>query len=432
VTAFLFLFTLLSGPSRADPPPVPPRELGFADAAVLALDDNADLQAIRSQEEALNARARQALAPNNPVLAYEKIDLPGPSPLSEPGSTSYSVSYTLGFPGKALSQSALLRHQAEAAARLSLGREIDILTALSDSYAALAANQKSAQVFAEEERRAEELQALLEKKLAAAQASQVDLLNAKVALAGLRQDILTNRHEQAKLVTAFLNLIHRSGSPDLRPRIPDEIPVPSLALGLEELRALMLRNAPALLAARKQVEASDAALAGAWLAPLPDLQLNAAMTIYKIPAAEALPGISRTYSMGIGVSLPIFYPFNELSGTHAARMDLSAAEAQAESQRLSSLAGLQDTFADLGAARQELENLASLVQPAAKSAYDLARLAYSLGRADYFVLNQARQAWIQAQKDVIARKLAAARLYDQLVDQVGCDFSNPEGPHACR
>jgi outer membrane protein TolC len=425
--------SLLITTASAAPDNEAPVRLTFPEAAKVALGANPDLLQLRYQEESQRYRARQSLAPNNPVFSYNKNDIPGLTLGETGGSNVYQIQWTLGFPGKALSQSAANRHQADALRQQSSAKEIDILVALSNNYVSLTSNDKLYLFLESEKRKAEQLVKLLEKKYAAAQAAQADLLNARVVVANLEHDILENRNDYQLLLTQFRNLLKKPGETRFEPLLPETIETPKLTKSYDELRDLMLRNRHQLKAADAQLSATNAALTSASLSPLPDFQLTTGLNIYNVPGASPLSsvGINRTYSLGIGIVVPIFFPFNELSGIQAATRDRDAAEAAADSQRIQAQADLQSAVTGFHSATRAIENYLNLVLPAAKASYDLTLTTYSLGKADYFILNEARKIWVQAQKDLLAKQVSAAQLYNQIVQQVGCDVTSSEGPDVC-
>lgn len=155
------------------------------------------------------------------------------------------------------------------------------------------------------------------------------------------------------------------------------------------------------------------------------------MNLYHLPSAQPVVGVSRDYTVGLALSVPIFFPLNELSGIHAALRDRDAAELQEEAQKTSAVGDLQLAYIKFEAAERQRANLERIVIPAAKASYDLTIKSYSMGRADYLRLNDTRSNWIQSQKDDLNLLLTSAQLYNQITQQVGCDFSRQEGPHAC-
>jgi len=409
-----------------------PAPLTYPEAAVLALRENPDLKSVRFQEESTRLRAAQAFAPNNPVFSLNQNNLPGLALFSDGASTNYSLSFTLGFPGKAAMQGASLSRQADATREQAASKEIEILSALSKNYLALAANEKTRAFLAEESARTDDMLALVEKKYSLGQASQVDVLNSRVIAAGIRQDILANENERKDLLTQFRTILRLGPKAEESPTVPLDIVVPAAHPDLTRLTELMLRNRHGLRSARHQVESAEALVTQSFLAPFPDFQLSAGVNIYHVPSAEPVTGVSHDYNVGVGIAIPLFYPFNELSGLRAARMDRSTAEAQLDAARNQALADLQTTFARLDSTGKEKLNLQNLVLPAAKAAYDLALKSFALGKADFVRLNDARSQWVKAQSDSIQKQLAHAQLHIDLTQQVGCDFSEGARFNACQ
>jgi len=193
----------------------------------------------------------------------------------------------------------------------------------------------------------------------------------------------------------------------------------------------MLRNNQAIAAASKTVASQTSLETSAMLQALPDLQLTAGVNSW-LPGGEPNPGLSRDYTIGVGVVIPIFFPFNELQGIHAARKNRDAAETQYTSQQLQAISGLQTAYASLKATLKDLDTSERLVVPAAKASFDLTLLTYGLGKADYLILNESRKAWHDASRDMITKRQNAAQFYNQLTSQMGCDITKTEGPNVCK
>lgn len=423
----VFAVLAFASSARADVP----HALSYDDAVRIALEDNVDLLALRDQEESFQHQAKQALAPNEPTFTFMKNDIPSFTLSKQAAQTVYQLNWTLGFPGKALSNSASIRHQSEAADEQAKNQEITIMTSLSNSYVSFATNQAFYQFLLDEQQKNKELVKLIEKKYAASQASKVDLLNAEVATQQIAQAILENRNDYEILLTQFRQLIRRPADRSLIPQVQEKIEIPVVKQSFDELIPIMLRNNHAVLGSQKTVDSQSALLTSASLQALPDFQLTAAVNDW-LPSGAPNPGITRDYTAGIAVVVPIFFPLNELQGVHAARSSLDAAQNQAASQQLQAVSGLQAAYTSLQATLRDLDTSEKLVVPAAKASFDLTLMTYGLGKADYFVLNESRKAWHDAERDMLTKRQAAAQFYNQLVAQMGCDIAQSEGTHACK
>lgn len=405
--------------------------LNYEDAVRIALNDNVDLLALRNQEESLKFQSKQALSPNEPTVSLQRVDIPGLSLTQRPAVTIYQLNWTLGFPGKALSNSASIRNLAVSTSEQARAQEITIMTSLSNSYVTFATNQSFYRFLLEEQQKDKDLERLIEKKFAASQASKVDLLNASVATQQIAQALVQNRNDYAVQLTQFRQIIRRPMDKTLLPRIPDNFVIPDIKRPFEELIPVMLKNNHAVAAAQSTLASQSALHTNAMLQALPDLQFTAGINQW-LPGPAPNPTTPRDYTLGLAIVVPIFYPFNELQGVHAAGKNLAAAENQLTSQQLQAISGLQTAYTSLKATLKDLEMSEKLVVPAAKASYDLTLLTYGLGKADYFMLNQSRRSWHDSLRDVFTKRQSAAQFYNQLIAQMGCDIARTEGPNVCK
>jgi outer membrane protein, heavy metal efflux system len=406
------------------------RYLSFEEAYQIALHENVDLLALREQAEGLKHQSKQALGPNEPVFSYSRVDSQSLGLTQTPAETQYQVAWTLGFPGKALSQSASVRHQSEATNEQALNQEINLLTTLSNSYVAFVTNDAFYKFLLEEQRKDKDLIKLLEKRYGASQAAKVDLLNAKVVTQQIAQSILQNRNDYDLQITQFRQIIKRPTDKTLFPRIPEKIVIPAVNKSFEDLVEMMNKNSHAIAQAQRQVDSTGSLLTNAKLQMLPDLQLTGSVNDW-LPASAPNQGTNQSYTIGVGIVVPIFFAFNELEGVHAAAHNNSAAEYQLTSQQLQGLSALQTAYTSLKATLKDLDASERLVVPAAKESYDLTLLTYGLGKSDYISLNQSRNAWHDAMRDMFTKRQNAAQFYNQLIAQVGCDISKTGGSNAC-
>lgn len=418
----------------AEAVPVDPAKnhlLTYDEAVEVALHENADLLALRSQEESLKYQARQAVAPNEPNFSVTRNDIPSLSLTQSPAQSVYSVSWTLGFPGKALSSSAAITHQSEAVSAQARAQEVNIMTSLSNNYVSFVTNEALYKFLLDEQQKNKDLIKLIEKRFAASQASKVDLLNAQVATHQVAQAILENRNDHEVLLTQFRQIIRRPSDKSLFPQVPEKAVIPPVTQSFDELVPVMLRNNQAIAAANRTLDSTAALSTNAMLQALPDFELSAGVNTW-LPTPAPNQGVTKDYTVGITVAVPIFFAFNELQGIHVARKNEDAAQYQLESQKLQAISALQTAYTSLKATLLDLDASEKLVVPAAKESFDLTLLTYGLGKADYLIVNQSRQAWHEASRDMLTKRQSAALLYNQLITQMGCDIAKTEGAHVCK
>lgn len=409
------------------------KELTVQEASSLALDSNLDLKSFRDQIYSLRYKAGQAMAPYNPTLTYTKNNVSGFAPLGFSPNDQTQVTWTVGFPGKAVANSNNLKFQSESVRQNALGKEIDIIVSLLGNYADHASNKVMREFLIEEIKKAEDLIKLQEKRYATGTGAQADILNSRVTLSLLKQSLLSNENDKILLSYTFLKILGVPDKADLSPKVTDDImKIPKTIPPLATLREYMLKYRPDLEGSRHDLAAAKSALTSAYLGAFPDFQLSAAMNTYPNPNAEAVPGQSRDYTFGVGVTLPIFYPLNDYANVRAANSDRDAAEHKKMSTEISDLSDLNTNYANFNLLTKTVEQMEHVVIPAAKASYDLALKGYSFGRLNFLTLNDARTTYVQTKRDYILNKLQYAKVYYGLFGTVGCDFTKKDGPHACQ
>lgn len=406
------------------------KEIPFEEAVRLLLTDHPDIVSLRAQEESTRYRSAQQLSPNNPTLNLQRNDVIGFSPFGNPASQQYNLTWTVGFPGKALYQSAATRRQSDALGEQAMAKESDLAGYLATLYFNYSVNQTLKDFLHDELDRSEQVLRVLERRYSLGQLSQVDLLNARTERAGLLQAILVNEEDAKLMLSRFLISLRRTQTQDWVPERMD-VSIPIVRKSLSQLKEAMLNNRPALKALDFTVSAAQASLNASRMQPFPDFTLMTGMNDFYVDAAKQNPGVSRDYTFGIGISVPLFFIFNEYNGMSAARADRTSAEAQRDSARLQAMTDLETQSVKLSSATRELANLEKLVLPAAKAAYELALKAYALSKVSYVQLNDSRKSYRAVQADRLQKLLNVSQLHIQLLQQVGCDLTKRSQWHEC-
>lgn len=406
------------------------KELDFVEATKMALENNNDLKSLRAQSSSFKYKSAQSMAPNSPSVAYQKNDISGFDPGAQASSETITLNYTLNFPGKSLNQSSSFKHQAESLREDSLAKEIELMSLLYVNMSSQYANEELIKVLTEEIKKSKDIIQIQEKKYSTGQVSQVDILNSRVTLAKIEQDLLTVRNEQSLLQNDFLNLLGRPEENYTAKKI--EFSTQNFKiLTVAELTEFMNKNKPALKSAQAQIESLKSSLNYASMQALPDFQFSAGVTQWNRPNAAPISGLTRDYNFGVSISIPLFFPMNELQGVNSAKADLQASEDKSKAVLAQATSDLINAHTSFQSSTTELDKMLKVVLPAAKASYQLTLSSYSMGKTDFLRLSESRSNYIQAQKDIITKKRSINQTYVQLLQIVGCDFERKEGPHAC-
>lgn len=422
---------ILSGAMWACPLLAHAATIAWSDAVARVATLHPDPQALESSASAIRARAAQALSPASPQVFVGRTDTDVAHPFTKTGGTAVGASLNFAFPGKAFVQRNNLRAQADALSSDAQSKRVELVTALANVYSDAAATHHLMGILREEIGRLETLQPIIEEQIRVGQGMETDALGTRVARANLEVELRETEANAAALDIQFRTLVQEpangSDTPRVNPHTLDTPPLPAL----DHLLALQNRAHPALAAIAAHTQSAHAALTSAKMAVLPDFSVSGQVNNFHDPAQSNLPGHQQTYSFNAGMSVPLFFPFNERAGMRAARHDVAAAMHQQQSIVHTLAGSLAADRAEYLALCDEIHRLTSIVIPAARENFGLIRTSYTLGKTDYLRLSDARVAWLQAEHVVVAKLQTRAAAYHRIIQDVGCDFHEVTSPISC-
>lgn len=310
----------------------PTRPLTFEEFLAVVVRSNPDYMAERPAVEiAAAARRAAGLLPDPELSAGFARD-----PEGEPGSYSLGVSQTILLGGKRRARIAVAEH-GNAAARAGLADfERSLLASAAEAFVDAAV---AGQVF-ERQRQSvatlERLVAINQERVRAGDLGELDLLQSRVELRQLQNELLAADAEQRSTLLHLAQLMGRHRSDTLY--VPAALPEGSPGdLRLDALIAGALEHRPDVVAARR---GADAARAGVRLARAELVgDMDVSVSLQRTRSVPGLPA-PRWGGAEFGVSLPA--PFmsvanrGELRAAHhaaeRAELQVRAAEARVESE----------------------------------------------------------------------------------------------------
>lgn len=359
------------------------------------------VSAAQRELEAQDGAIRQAGAFRNPELAASVEDT-----RSATRTTTTTLNIPLELGGKRVARvNAAQRARDLAQVELTHAKAQVRSSAIAAYFAVLAAQERSKLADNSADLAASGAQAV-SKRVAAGKVSpvdatraQVDQANAQLEAAEARAELTTARHALAALWGDAAPRFDRvAGDIDV---IPERAPLPELMSRLEE--------APALLAARTEVERRKALVDVERSKAAPDLTLSV--------GAKRDNELGRTQAIvGLSIPLPLFD--RNQGAVYEANKRADKAEDEFQTARQRVLADLQLAASQLSIARTSLQALKSTVLPAAQSAYDSASKGFEAGKFGFLDVIDAQRSLLQARArylSTLSNAYQAATAIDRLL-----------------
>jgi multidrug efflux system outer membrane protein len=397
-------------------------------AAARAANSDLRLAAARVQEaEALAREAGAAFTPE--VFAgagatrsrvSRETEPPGGAPIERTQIQALaSTSFEIDFWGR-------YARTAEAARANLLGArythavvDLTLAGAVAQSYFTLRALEAQLAVFDEAIRLRVESLAIARARLGAGLAGELDVYQALAALADAqvqrRETVRGRALVERQLATLTGRLDLRLPAQTLGP-ILFALPVPPAPPA--GLPSALLERRPDIRAAEQQLAAANALIGTARAALFPSISLTGALGGQSAELSDLLAGAARVWSLGFGLTLPIFD-----GGRRSARVE------QAEARRAQALAAYQGAvesgFREVADALVSIEQSAASEAElrarldAARSALELSTVRYESGYSAYLEVLDAQRTANDAELAFVRNRLARLAFSVDLMKALG-------------
>jgi TolC family type I secretion outer membrane protein len=247
-------------------------------------------------------------------------------------------------------------------------------------------------------------------------ATIADVLQSRTAVSQARLDVETT---EGTLQTTRGALALALGLPANLPYDVDSsaaaVPVAALSDSVEAIIATAVRDRPDLAAARADAEAARAAVGETRGALLPSLNFDAtAGRTY----ATSIPNGANSYSLSLGLSIPIFSGFSRQYDVRASQFDAEAAGARASSLRQQVVYQVFSAYYALQTAARRVRTAEDLIASAEQSnAVALGR--YRAGVGTVLDLLSAQSALASARAQRVDARLAWSVSLAQIAHDAG-------------
>jgi outer membrane protein, heavy metal efflux system len=362
-----------------------PEPLPLRDAIRIALSRNPHVLAAAASVDGARGRRWRALSPPPPALSAEYNFIPNGRPLSASGERTIALSQTIEFPAayplRGMQQSALLREGESSlvSTRSAIATEVKVLYAtvqalLLQRDLALE-NRALAEDFSKKTRvRADlgegtELEALTARMLAMQSENGVE--NAMMDLSAARGALLTALGVPVSDRDAAFSL-------------SDTMAYAPFPLRHAEVVDRVVQGAATIRAAESRASAASTALALAWTSLLPSFTATYAW--------QRQDGIPNLHGFAFGVSLPLWFAFDQRGQIEEAQAGRLAAAHEVDAVRNSVARDAAASLLELKKSERQVLLYRSDILPQALRVYSVAAASWEAGEISSLELLQARQA----------------------------------------
>jgi outer membrane protein TolC len=419
---FFFLGSITAVPSQA-------ARLALAEALDTAQRQSPEIQQAEAQYDSALEKVGFALAPAEPSLSLSLNDTTQPFGFGPAASKVIQVSQPIGFPGRALLNRSMFKELASASNAQLRALRLQVGVNVKAAYYGLQLARKNIELNSDTRLAYERISSVAKRRYESGAAAQVDYLNAQVALLSNSND-LSDLEASERQARAQMNVL-------LKRPVAAPLDVDPIAMAyhpkveLDEAIEQMLANRHEIAAARAAARAAERAYHLAWYQLLPDFQLTLGTTIYNnrfaspyssdadFVAAGSATWPTETYQVGVQITVPIWFLFNERHAIEGAARDRAAAERGLEIAFNQSKVALESAVDAIRSSEAKIERFERHILPMAEQSLNLALIDYSSGKIDFLTLAASAAARRQARLSYATAVVAYLTSYATYGELIG-------------
>jgi outer membrane protein TolC len=407
-------FVMWASAVNAETPPAAAPDFTLEEAVSLAVRDNANLQRMRSQWEAMQERPAQAGALNNPMFYYGGMDMASGGTWPNTDEKYYMVQQDLPWFGKRGLRKGIAIQDAEIMRLEWVAMTRDVVMQVKESYFDLVAVREVISILREEDAVMQRIATVAETQYATGERTQVDVLTAQTERTLLKQRLLDFQAQENTLQTKLNTLLNRKADRPFGVRPP---PLSEIGLNgtVETLLALAATNRPEVLATQAQVERYELERKLMARESVPDYKLGVE---YRDMGAD-----DDMVMFSIGVDLPIWRAKTRAGVREAEKMRESSQAAHANAEQISALE-VQDASFKLQTARRTLDLYRTELIPQAKARFNASEGGYRAGKVEFMDLLESERALLEAKMMAAMAEATVGMQAARLERAVGIDLGS--------
>lgn len=365
---------------------------------------NPQLRSAGGLSRAAQFAVEPARAPDNPTFNVTQSPvLYNPFAVSTSQGMTWSLSQNLPWPGKRGLSGDIAQALADQTGAQTDALRVQLLGQLRSTWFAWQQNRQQQQLLRAQLARLEQIKQATQLRYAQNAAAYADNINAQVAQAQTRTDLLGLENLGRTLLAQINGLIGRAPSAPLALDTQDLHPETE-APPLDSLRQQALQRNPQLKASRDSVRGAQSGVALAELGKRPDFNLA---LLFNSAAPPWDFGNNSSYGISLGVTFPLWYGRKEKNLLDQARAQLGAARDADEALRQQTLLSVDSAYLQWSQSLAQVRLLEQRVLEQARVAYRLSLSNYGTGQAGFVDLMNAYNAMNGAEIGAMQARAAA-------------------------
>lgn len=369
-------------------------QLSLNDAISIAQNNNPQSISSLKQVDAERGRFWRGVSPPLPSVAVNYQYIPKGSNVKQFGERTVEISQSLDFPTNILFRGMQLSSKVSIAKAEHSSTSIAITSQVKIAYYDVLAKQKKIELAEENLTIADDFARKAEIRYNVGEATNLERLTANVQRTQARNNLEVAQND---LKISFGELYYALGrgkneQPD-KIILTDSLAYQPIMETLEQLTERAFKINPQIKAASGRVSVASLDRALAWSSFLPNLNAS----YYR----QTVDGNSDFYGVSFGISVPIWFLFDQRGQIQEASANLKIADSELQSLKNLISVDVNRAFLEMKNDERQIVLHQTDILPQAEEVYRTALASYEAGDISYIEFLQARQTLISSRSEYI-------------------------------
>ncbi len=386
----LFVVCLYFASHKAEAQLLDTTSLTLENAVQMGLSNNLKILAAQKDITAAKGRAITTLGIEDPRVSGEWMEIPVGKGISQFGERDFSVSQSIDFPTNYIYKKKLGSLDVQREQLVLKNTELFIRTEIEKAYYNVLSKKEQLNLVRQHIKLAQQFLDKAQIRFNTGKAPFLEVSRARLTLANVENELSVAKSD---FQTALSDLNTLLALPDNVTAIPsDTLDYKMLSLNETDLTKQALASHPELKVAKltEKMAGQDLNLAKGSYLP----NIEGSYFSQKI-------GGSKFNGVGLGLSIPLWFPANQRGKVMQSKGYLEAAQYRTRDQEIILKSAIKSTFAQVVAAREQVEKYLGDLLEQTQSVYDMTLRSYEEGKVDYLKVLDAQQLLIENNKRFI-------------------------------
>ena len=372
----------------------PMQELSLKNAIQIALEANPEILSARRGIDAANGRFWRGVSPPPASLSWNYDYIPTGTGVSGYGERRIEISQSIEFPTTIALRGSSLSYETDASDADYRYATLAVTLQVKEAYFGVLASQQKLLLADENLSIAEDFAHKAEIRNNVGEGTPLELLTAKVQRTQARNAVESARND-LRIATGVLGLALGRGrtQPSREFLLTDSLVYRPILLVLDSLVEEAQYSNPQVQSAGFKATAASVNRSIAWSSLLPSLSFSY--------SKQVQAGNSNLYGMSFGISLPVWFLFDQRGQVQEATATYARAESELLAKQNIVSLDVRNAYLEYSNDERQVRLFQTDLLPQAREVYRSAATSYDAGEITYLEFLQARQTLVSARSSYI-------------------------------